>query len=263
MVGSIQPHAVADLGPWFHNLHLPGGIETCPEHWAGDFPRWKWLEVEGHIPADLTEWRVLDIGCNAGFYSFEFAKRGAEVLGIDIDPHYLAQASWAAEQFGLKNVQFARRELYELDTSRALRSDRLHGSLLPPALPSAGARPARATATAAVCLPDPHPGVDRSLRPSGAGLRLRHPGPPGASRLAPSCFHRDHAFAAIRPIGGCPIAPRSWACCEAPDSTSSLSPATRRGSVPALRSHQESLARPDWMPFRLLRGGLAPKETCK
>jgi tRNA (mo5U34)-methyltransferase len=110
-----DPGAVADLGPWFHNLHLPDGVQTCPEHWAGDFPRCKWLEFEGHLPGDLTGWRVLDIGCNAGFYSFELGKRGAEVLGIDIDPHYLAQARWAAERFGLSNVRFARRQLYELD----------------------------------------------------------------------------------------------------------------------------------------------------
>jgi tRNA (mo5U34)-methyltransferase len=113
----MDQSAIDDLGPWFHNLHLPGGIETCPAHWAGDFPRWKWREVEGHIPHDMTGWRVLDIGCNAGFYSFELARRGADVLGIDIDPHYLAQARWAAELFGLRNVHFARRQIYEIDTT--------------------------------------------------------------------------------------------------------------------------------------------------
>jgi tRNA (mo5U34)-methyltransferase len=114
---SLNERAIAELGPWFHNLHLPGGIETCPGHWAGDFPRWKWQEFEGHIPHDMTGWRVLDIGCNAGFYSFELASRGAEVLGIDIDPHYLAQARWAAERLGLGNVRFARRQLYEIDNA--------------------------------------------------------------------------------------------------------------------------------------------------
>jgi len=114
---SIDQRAIADLGPWFHNLHLPDGLETCPEHWAGDFPRWKWLEFESHIPSDMMGWRVLDVGCNAGFYSFELARRGADVLGIDIDSHYLAQARWAAERFGLTNVRFECCPLYELDTA--------------------------------------------------------------------------------------------------------------------------------------------------
>src|SRR5688500_1091276 len=26
------------LGPWFHNLHLPDGRQTCPGHPFGDFP---------------------------------------------------------------------------------------------------------------------------------------------------------------------------------------------------------------------------------
>jgi hypothetical protein len=28
---------IAALGPWFHNLHLPGGEETAPDHPLGDF----------------------------------------------------------------------------------------------------------------------------------------------------------------------------------------------------------------------------------
>jgi tRNA (mo5U34)-methyltransferase len=112
---SVDRRAIAELGPWFHNLHLPGGLETCPEHWAGDFPRWKWLEFESRLPEDLTGWRALDVGCNAGFYSFELGRRGAEVLGIDIDARYLTQARWAGERFGLPNVRFARRQLYDVD----------------------------------------------------------------------------------------------------------------------------------------------------
>lgn len=36
---------------------------------------------------------VLDVGCNAGFYAIELARRGAEVTAIDLDAHYLEQAS--------------------------------------------------------------------------------------------------------------------------------------------------------------------------
>jgi hypothetical protein len=85
------------LGPWFHNLHLPGGVQTAPHHFiGGDFPRFKWLEIAPHIPQDLRGWRVLDVGCNAGFYSFELARRGASVLAIDVEDLYLTQARWAA-----------------------------------------------------------------------------------------------------------------------------------------------------------------------
>src|SRR5690606_7653325 len=84
------------LGPWFHNLHLPDGRQTAPGHPFGDFPAVKWRQVEPCIPRNLRGWRALDVGCNAGFYSFELARRGAEVTAIDVDRRYLQQARWAA-----------------------------------------------------------------------------------------------------------------------------------------------------------------------
>jgi tRNA (mo5U34)-methyltransferase len=86
------------LAPWFHNLHLPGGVQTAPDHPLGDFPRWKWEQIAPHLPADMTGMRALDIGCNAGYYSFELARRGASVLALDVDERYLRQARWAAAQ---------------------------------------------------------------------------------------------------------------------------------------------------------------------
>lgn len=112
---------INDLAPWFHNLHLPSGHDTAPDHPLGDFPRVKWWELESALPADMTGWRALDVGCNAGFYSFALARRGADVLAIDADEHYLRQARWAAEQFELlERVQFERLQVYDL----ARRADR-------------------------------------------------------------------------------------------------------------------------------------------
>jgi tRNA (mo5U34)-methyltransferase len=103
------------MAPWFHNLHLPSGQETAPDHPLGDFPRIKWRALSSALPEDLGGWRVLDVGCNAGFYTFELARRGADVLGIDADEHYLRQARWAAEQLGLDRlVRFEQRQVYDL-----------------------------------------------------------------------------------------------------------------------------------------------------
>ncbi|MFO7177358.1 MAG: TIGR04290 family methyltransferase [Pseudomonadota bacterium] len=103
------------LGPWFHNLHLPDGTQTNPAHPLGDFPSFKWQKLAPHLPEDLSGATVLDIGCNAGFYSLELAKRGAEVTAIDVDPHYLEQARWAAERYGLaRSIRFREGQVYEL-----------------------------------------------------------------------------------------------------------------------------------------------------
>jgi tRNA (mo5U34)-methyltransferase len=107
--------ALRDLGPWFHNLHLPTGEQTAPDHPLGDFPAFKWRQIAPSLPPDLTGLRALDIGCNAGFYSFELARRGAHVLAVDHDPHYLRQAEWARERFGLESlVELKQMDVYQL-----------------------------------------------------------------------------------------------------------------------------------------------------
>jgi tRNA (mo5U34)-methyltransferase len=106
---------IDDLGPWFHNLHLPDGTQTAPNHELGDFPSYKWDRLGPLLPRDLRGWTALDIGCNAGFYTFELARRGARVTGLDVDSHYLAQARWAARQFGLDaQVEFRQAQVYDL-----------------------------------------------------------------------------------------------------------------------------------------------------
>jgi tRNA (mo5U34)-methyltransferase len=124
--GAMDAGAVADavddvarLAPWFHNLHLPDGRQTAPDHRLGDFPTVKWRQIAPFIPTDLRGLRVLDIGCNAGFYSMELARRGARVTAIDIDPHYLRQAEWAVQRFGLEDrIELRRASVYSLDGSR-------------------------------------------------------------------------------------------------------------------------------------------------
>jgi tRNA (mo5U34)-methyltransferase len=107
--------AVTWLGPWFHNLHLPDGSCTAPDHPLGDFPRFKWDQIAPVLPIDLEGWQALDIGCNAGFYSFELARRGASVVGIDHDEHYLRQARWAQRQYAFGDrVEFRCAGVYDL-----------------------------------------------------------------------------------------------------------------------------------------------------
>lgn len=105
--------AAAALGPWFHNIDL-GGVMTAPDHFLGDYPAVKWRRFSHSIPTDLTGKTVLDIGCNAGFYSIQMKLRGAaRVFAIDIDPDYLRQARFAAQTIGVK-IEFAEMSAYDL-----------------------------------------------------------------------------------------------------------------------------------------------------
>ncbi|MFZ5729070.1 MAG: DUF1698 domain-containing protein, partial [Pseudomonadota bacterium] len=104
---------VAELGQWFHNMDL-NGVQTAPDHFLHDYPRNKFRAFEHAIPADLAGKSVLDIGCNAGFYSLEMKRRGADrVLGIDFDDRYLDQARLAAEVADVE-IEFRKLSVYDL-----------------------------------------------------------------------------------------------------------------------------------------------------
>ena len=104
---------IDELGPWFHNLELLG-VPTAPEHFLGDYPTVKWRGFAHAVPKDLTGKTVLDIGCNAGFYSMEMKRRGAgRVVGIDSEELYLSQARFAAEVNGL-DIEFRNLSVYDV-----------------------------------------------------------------------------------------------------------------------------------------------------
>jgi tRNA (mo5U34)-methyltransferase len=119
MIASLSPSQIQEkveaLGPWFHNLDL-NGVPTAPAHFLGDYPSVKWRRFADAVPHDLTGKTVLDIGCNAGFYSMEMKRRGAErVVGLDSDDEYLEQARFAAEVKGL-DIEFRKLSVYDVGT---------------------------------------------------------------------------------------------------------------------------------------------------
>ena len=118
---SLRPVEIGDLkervealAPWFHNINL-NGVWTAPDHFLGDYPGSKFKRFAPHLPKDLRGKSVLDIGCNAGFYSIEMKRRGADrVLGIDSDQRYLAQARLASEVLGFDDIEFAKLDVYQV-----------------------------------------------------------------------------------------------------------------------------------------------------
>jgi tRNA (mo5U34)-methyltransferase len=108
-------HRVTELSPWFQNIGLGHGITTAPDHFLGDYPAFKFRRFAHALPDDLQGCSVLDIGCNAGFYSLEMKARGAgRVLGIDSDERYLAQARLAADALGHSDVEYRHLSVYDV-----------------------------------------------------------------------------------------------------------------------------------------------------
>lgn len=83
------------------------------KNWTLDIKNMSWVENtsdEVDYLIDLcklkgTE-RILDLACGYGRHALEFAKRGYEVVGVDITEIYIEDAKKSAQEMGLANVSF-------------------------------------------------------------------------------------------------------------------------------------------------------------
>jgi SAM-dependent methyltransferase len=67
---------------WYHTIELPGSLLTPGLYdFRETLPRFP-------FPRDMTGMRVLDVGSATGFFAFEFAKRGAHVVSVDLPSLY-------------------------------------------------------------------------------------------------------------------------------------------------------------------------------
>lgn len=92
---------VRDLGelqPWNHDFLLPYGIRTRPgvqvSHGKNHVKLDRIRPILDLI--DLKGKKVLDVGCNEGFFSLHMANAGAHVLGIDVDEKRIEKARFVA-----------------------------------------------------------------------------------------------------------------------------------------------------------------------
>ena len=106
------------LEPWFHYIELGDGLATKSRSAFGEplhHPHPTWEKVKACLPNDLTDQSVLDVGCNAGFYSIEMKRRGAaRVLGIDSQKDLIRQATFVRNVKGL-DIEYQRMSVYDLD----------------------------------------------------------------------------------------------------------------------------------------------------
>src|SRR5437879_7117004 len=109
---------VQRLKPWFHCIDLGDGLVTKSKSAIGEpveHPRPTWEKVKVCLPEDLSGKSVLDVGCNAGFYSIEMKRRGAaRVVGIDSQRDLVRQAMFVRQLLRLE-IDYQRMSVYDLD----------------------------------------------------------------------------------------------------------------------------------------------------
>lgn len=97
---------VETLGPWFHNIEVIKGVETrkispAPGPQPVSHPLGRWEALKPHLPEDMSNTKVLDVGSADGFFSIEFAKRGATVVANDSWSKMTDRIDFLAKAMGL------------------------------------------------------------------------------------------------------------------------------------------------------------------
>ena len=75
-----QARGLGDLSQyyWYHTIDLGGGLVT-----PGDYDYRSVISQFG-FPSDMSKMKVLDVGSATGYFAFEFEKRGAEVVSVEL-----------------------------------------------------------------------------------------------------------------------------------------------------------------------------------
>jgi SAM-dependent methyltransferase len=108
---------VRELGveqPWNHDFELCEGVHTAPGVQRSQGKNTvKLARLKPLFEAiGLRGKRVLDIGCNEGFFALYMAAQGASVIGIDIDERRIAKARFVQSLIGTGDVDLRVTDIY-------------------------------------------------------------------------------------------------------------------------------------------------------
>ncbi len=111
-----------DMG-WYQDIQLGNGLSTKTRQVWGedlDHPKRRWGYIDAAVPTDMTGLSVLDVGCNAGYASFQAADRGAtDIVGVDLKQGYIDQANFCADVRG-QAIDFRVGSVYDVVDSAEL-----------------------------------------------------------------------------------------------------------------------------------------------
>jgi SAM-dependent methyltransferase len=96
-----------DHGEWSFDIPLPFGVWTRGNLQIPHTRLKRVVQVVSDLAEKpLAECRILDLGCLDGIYSIEFAKHGANTIGVEIREANIKRAIFCKEALGLRNLEF-------------------------------------------------------------------------------------------------------------------------------------------------------------
>jgi len=116
-----QRTVVDKFGPWTaSNIHLADHFYTIGEHIQGDEVKLRRIlqVVSDTTSKSLETIRLLDLACHEGIYAIEFARHGANVLGVEGRQAHIEKALFAKDALSLSNVDFVQDDVRNLSKDK-------------------------------------------------------------------------------------------------------------------------------------------------
>jgi cyclopropane fatty-acyl-phospholipid synthase-like methyltransferase len=108
---------IKELGSWYQTIDFDG-IITTDKKISGD-KLWKIIKKQ-YLPDSMNGMRVLDLGCNAGYFSVQSAILGADVIGVEGSSKFFKQAEFTKKFFEERykqsfKIKFLKTDISDLD----------------------------------------------------------------------------------------------------------------------------------------------------
>jgi SAM-dependent methyltransferase len=105
-------------GRWHsHNVHLGHGVWTITDGQSTQNSHLRHVlqQAADAVRVPLEGLRILDLACEEGGYSIEFARHGARVVGVEGRADNVERARWAAQAAGVSDCRFIHGDVRDLD----------------------------------------------------------------------------------------------------------------------------------------------------
>ncbi len=111
-------------GEWSYDIPLPLGIWTKGNLQIPHTRLRRVVQIINDIvKKPLSECRILDLGCLDGIFSIEFARQGAETVGVEIREANIKKAIFCKDVLGLNNLDFRQDDVRNISLERYGRFD--------------------------------------------------------------------------------------------------------------------------------------------
>jgi SAM-dependent methyltransferase len=110
-------NALGSIQKWNHSIELaPGVLTTPPNRTSAGKNLVKWEVMRDFLENfNCGKKRILDVGCNDGFFSMKLAESGADVTALEVNGSRIEKARFVFDVKGISSrINLVERNIYEV-----------------------------------------------------------------------------------------------------------------------------------------------------